>query len=326
MVLMSEIVMYREAWDSLQEEIAERVLKEYYARGNSLQWQPRHDPSHPIIEGPAPAPWYPLERVLGGVTRYGNRDDVVKVWRRIVLPHFLVPADLPATNILIEYFLEKGDTGEGHDILRKVITEITAMSHTRRLPPNDRERLGTSYSLIAAKYALDFASLPPQGAGEKEWAAAIVDSIIGALPELSTEHYPLVFMAVAEWKAEHAGWEVLAEFVRPFADSLVEAEKGVDYRRLPLESPLLALQCILREIGSSDSQPTLAELLAMDHPVLQKFEHDVDSYGLSCGHARFITWRRTRDFRLLLERLKPPRSSIHLLQESAAEGAGQSNF
>jgi hypothetical protein len=136
------------------------------------------------------------------------------------------------------------------------------------------------------------------------------------MPCVSPAAYPLIFMALCAWKADHLEWEALSDFLGPYADSLIEAEmrmpRGVYSPPEPcesrLDSPLLALKCILmEEWGRKTDGFDLITLFPAEtgeagpDDVLRRFDVDFDSFNMSCGQAHLFTWSKPGPFRNILD-------------------------
>jgi tetratricopeptide (TPR) repeat protein len=278
----------RETWDDLQEKIARSLLESTRA-------------GMPIRGGD------PTGHFLGMVIEHGTTEEVLSFWREEIQPHPLKASQLEAIDRLAEYLTGKGERDETRQVLEKTLKELP------------RDAIDTSVTeLILIKYTFDLAELY---AGNPDWESkgtVLVDSLKAGLSGLSREVYPYAFIAVADWKARHTGWDSMVEFVSPLGDSIIKAEKGLSvniYDRplipgTPISSPLLALRCIQPERLAFQFDSDFFEVLGIKSeeadPVLKILKRSPRRLDLDCSQAQLLNWK-TDSFDALLEKYSKKR-------------------
>jgi tetratricopeptide (TPR) repeat protein len=298
METMLRMIRLRPTWDELAKRLADAVFE----ISEEYKYQLRGDM---------------LDTAISAVIRYGGSEEVINMWRDHIAPQELSPTCLFALEKLLEYFLRGGEIHESCEIFERLLRELPNFEDKiSSIPLEDRQKQAhKEYALISSNYALELASLYMSELGESEDAIAIVDSLSTAMPTLSRDAYPFIFMALCDWKAEHIGMEALCDFVRPHADSLIEADKKMpqsiynqpEFREQQIDSPLLALKCILmKHQGGAMDGIALGTLLGMKKEgrrvddVLVRFDTDLNSFKMSCQQAHLVTWMEPVPFRELI--------------------------
>ena len=263
----------REVWDDLQVEIADKLLEDY-----------RRDPGWKSVELTA--------RTLQVVIDHGGPDDVKAFWRKHVQPFSIRTTQVKPLDKLAGYFSERNDIPEQLDVLKKLRAEISDL------------HIGSPLSrLVETKYTLDLADLYMTDLDQPERGRALVDSLADRLPDMGSEAYPYAFAAIAQWKSDREGWQALVDFVRPVADSLIAAEKNLEWNiyrphlipGTPLDSPLLALRCLIKPGGWGRSTPSFLDLLGLDPNEADRAIKDLKigprRLNLDCDQAHLLSWR-----------------------------------
>ena len=272
----------REEWDELQEKMARTLLDDY-----------RSDPTWKSTDL--------TERILEKVIEHGEVEDVRKFWREEILPQPMRVTRITALDRLANYFQQKQEPNEQLEVLEKILRE--ARQNGADLP---------IARLILVKYTIDLAGLYTTKLNRREAGVALVDSLSENLSDLGVEVYPYVFAVVAEWKAKYIGWQALVDFVSPRGDSLLKAEKELEwsvYRPhllpdTPLASPLLALRCIVQQRGLRRHDTDFFELLGLTSDtadsVLKNLRVSPSRLNLSCEQAQLLNWKEG-SFEAILE-------------------------
>ncbi len=273
----------RETWDELQKKIARNVLEETRA-------------GMPVKGGD------PTGQFLGMVIEHGTTEDVVSFWRGEIQPHRIEPSSIQAIDRLVAYLTDAGEEDEVRQVLEKTIREL----------PREATDIPLS-ELILIKYSIDLADLY---AGNPNWegkGTALIDSLKAGLKGLSRESYPFAFIAIADWKARHSGWEAMVEFVSPFGDSLIKAEQELpvniyDPPLIPgtsVASPLLALRCVQPERQIFQFESDFLEVLGISSeaadPVLKILRRSPARLDLDCSQAQLLNWK-TDSFEAILKK------------------------
>jgi len=269
---LSEILQRRDIWDDLQMEAARKLFEAY-----------RSEPKY--------LPTDPTETIIDQLLAHVEPDGAADFWREEIRPHPLESSQLMAMDKLAAYFRQHNDDESCVQVYDKIRREL----------PVEKDKVPSS-ELILAKYTLDLASLFDKDLGRKEKGASLADSLTRALPAMSREAYPYLFMALAEWKARHLGWEALVEFVSPRGDSLIRAEKSLTENiyhpplipGTPIASPLLALRCLVQKAGVERFDTDFLELLGLDREeadaTLRSLRSGPSRLNLDCGQAGLLNW------------------------------------
>jgi hypothetical protein len=263
----------REVWDELQANSARTLLTDF-----------RADPSWKSIDL--------AERLLQKVIDHGSEEEVVRFWRDEIYPHPLKITRISTLDNLSTYFKEANFHDERGEVLRKIRKELVDVG------------TGTSISqLVMSKYTLDLAELYVMNLERRMEGIELVDSLANNLGNFEPDAYPYIFAAVAEWKGKHVGWDSLVDFVSPYGDSLIEAEKDLDwsiYRPhlipdMPLSSPLLALRCISQDAGFQRLDRNFFDLLGLQRDqadsAIKGLKTSPQRLNLSCDQAQLLNWK-----------------------------------
>ncbi len=271
--LLTGIFTKREVWDDLQVAMAGKLLEDY-----------RADPGWKSVEL--------TPRILDTVIEHGDEEDVKAFWRDEIQPYPVQTTRITPLDRLAAYFTETNDLPELQQVLVKIRNELTMVENDSPIA-----------KLVKLKYSLDLADLYATHLNQPEKGIALVDSLVGRLPEFGSEAYPYAFGAIADWKVKQMGWDALVRFVQPMADSLIRAEKEVEWNVYhphlipdrPMDSPLLALRCLVQQGGLRRLDTNFLDLLDLDSdnadPVIKDLKISPSRLNLDCDQASLLNWR-----------------------------------
>ncbi len=263
----------REAWDGLQAATAAKLLEDY-----------RTDPGWKSVEMPA--------RILDTVIEYGEEEDVKAFWQKEIQPYPIQTTRIKSLDRLVAYFSETNAIPELQQVLMKIRDELSKVEIDSPVS-----------KLVELKYSLDLADLYATHLNQPGKGIALVDSLASRLPEIGSEAYPYAFGAIADWKSKQIGWDALVRFVRPLADSLMRAEKEVEWNVYhphlipdrPMDSPLLALRCLVQQGGLRRLNNNFLDLLDLGadnaDPVIKDLKISPRRLNLDCDQAALLNWR-----------------------------------